>query len=342
MNSAKTINRYQTISVYGIPFLLIIISVLILKSGVFKENSNLLSFGITFDFLISIPFIYYLLIRKTKISNKSISILLTVNLILASFFIPKQNQYYLELFKIWLLPILELLIIGILIYNVKKSIKKINKNKTQNADFFIILKQIIYELVPKKMVVPFATEIAVFYYGFINWKKRKLSENEFSYHKNSGIITTLIAFMISGMIEIFVIHKLLMKWNERVAWILTGLSIYTVIQIYGIIRSLSKRPILIDKNGIHLKYSIISETYIDYENINEITVFTKEIEKKGIIKYFSPFGKLEGNNIKIDLKNEIEIIGFYGIKRKMKSIVLFVDEKEKFVWKINNALQQFV
>lgn len=342
MNSVKTTNRYQTISVYGIPFLLIIISVLILKSGVFKENSNLLSFGITFDFLISIPFIYYLLIRKTKISNKSISILLTVNLILASFFIPKQNQYYLELFKIWLLPILELLIIGILIYNVKKSIKKINKNKTQNADFFIILKQIIYELVPKKMVVPFATEIAVFYYGFINWKKRKLSENEFSYHKNSGIITTLIAFMISGMIEIFVIHKLLMKWNERVAWILTGLSIYTVIQIYGIIRSLSKRPILIDKNGIHLKYSIISETYIDYENINEITVFTKEIEKKGIIKYFSPFGKLEGNNIKIDLKNEIEIIGFYGIKRKMKSIVLFVDEKEKFVWKINNALQQFV
>jgi len=121
MNSTKTINRYQTISVYGIPSLLIIMSVLILKSSVFKENSNLLSFGITFDFLISIPFIYYLLIRKTKISNKSISILLTVNLILASFFIPKQNQLYLELFKNWMLPILELLIIGILIFNVKKN-----------------------------------------------------------------------------------------------------------------------------------------------------------------------------------------------------------------------------
>lgn len=339
MNSTKTINRYQTISVYGIPSLLIIMSVLILKSSVFKENSNLLSFGITFDFLISIPFIYYLLIRKTKISNKSISILLTVNLILASFFIPKQNQLYLELFKNWMLPILELLIIGILIFNVKKTLKKIEGNKTLNDDFFTILKQVICELVPKKMVIPFATEIAVFYYGFINWKKRKLSENEFSYHKNSGIITTLIAFMISGMIEIFVIHKLLMKWNETVAWILTGLSIYTVIQIYGIIRALPKRPVIIDKNGVYLKYSFLSETYIEFENIDNIEIFTKDIDKKGTIKYFSPFGKLEGNNIKIELKNEITISGFYGIKRKMKSIVLFIDKKEKFKQKINNALQ---
>jgi len=342
VNLTKTRNRYQTIGIYGIPFLLVFLSVLILKSSVFKENSNLLSFGITFDFLISIPFIYYLLIRKTKISNKSISILLTVNLILASFFIPKQNQYYLELFKNWLLPLLELLIIGILINNVKKSLKKINENETQNADFFTILKQVLRELVPKKIVIPFATEIAVFYYGFINWKKRKLSENEFTYHKNSGIIITLIAFMISGMIEIFVIHKLLMRWNGTVAWILTIFSIYTVLQIYGIIRALSKRPILIDEKGIHLKYSIISETYIEFENINKIKIFTKEIDKKGTIKCFSPFGKLEGNNIKIELKKEITIIGFYGIKRKMKSFVLFIDEKEKFIQKINNALQHRV
>jgi len=339
MNLIKTTNRYQTISIYGIPFLLIFLSVLILKSNVFKENSNLLSFGITFDFVISIPFIYYLLIRKTKISTKSISILLTVNIILASFFIPKQNQYYLELFKNWLLPILELLIIGMLINNVKKSLKKINENETQNTDFFIILKQVLSELIPKKIVIPFATEIAVFYYGFINWKKRKLTENEFSYHKNSGIKTALIAFMISGMIEIFVIHKLLMRWNGTVAWVLTILSIYTAIQIYGIIRSLSKRPILINEKGIHLKYSIISETYIAFENINEIQIFTKEIDKKGAVKYFSPFGKLEGNNIKIELKKEITVIGLYGIKRKMKSFVLFIDEKEKFIQKINNALQ---
>ena len=339
MNS-KTLNKNTLI--YGIPSLMVLIFLFIIKSSLFKTNPNLISFGVTFDLLFSIPFIYYLFIRKTKISNSTVSILLTVNLILATFFIPKQNQIYLELFKNWLLPILEFLIIGFLVYNVKKTIKKIKKKGTEYTDFFSILKHILHKLVPKRMVIPFATEIAVFYYGFINWEKVKLSENEFSYHKNSGIITTLIAFMISGAIEIFVIHKLLMKWNEIVAWILTGLSIYTVIQIYGILRALTKRPIKIDENGIFLKYSILSEIYLKFDDIDNIEIFTKEIEKKGTIKYFSPFGKLEGNNIKIELKNEQTIEGLYGIKRKMKSIVLFIDEKEKFIEKINNALQQFI
>ncbi len=329
MYSIKILNK--NVLVYGIPLLMVLISIFMINSSLFKTNPNLISFGVTFDLLFSIPFIYYLLIRKTKISNSTISIILTMNLILATFFIPKQNQIYLELFKNWLLPILELLIIGILVYSVKKTIKKIKKNETENTDFFSILKQISSEIVPKKMVIPLSTEIAVFYYGFFHWKKPKLNKNEFSYHKNSGIITILIAFMISGMIEIFVIHKLLMKWNITAAWIITIFSIYTVIQIYGILRAIPKRPITIEKNGIFLKYSFISETFIEFKNIKNIEIYTKEIEKKGNIKYFSPFGKLEGNNIKIELKNEQIIESFYGIKRKIKTMTLFIDQKNEFI-----------
>jgi hypothetical protein len=131
---------------------------------------------------------------------------------------------------------------------------------------------------------------------------------------------------------------LLLKWNEVVAWILAGLSIYTLLQIYGVLRAFPKRPIKITKNGIFLKYSILSETYLSFKNIEKIEIFTKEIDKKGAIKYFSPFGKLEGNNVKIEFKNEQLIEGLYGKKRKMKSIVLFIDEKIRFIEKINKAL----
>ena len=148
--------------------------------------------------------------------------------------------------------------------------------------------------------------------------------------------------MLSGIIELFVIHKLLIKWNTTVAWVVTVLSFYTVIQLFGIIRALSKRPIVINNKGVYFKYSILSETFIDYKNIDNIKIYTKEIDKNDTTKYFSPFGKLEGNNIKIELKREITIIGFYGIKRKLKSFVLFVDEKEKFVQLIQNSLPQII
>ena len=331
MKPIKTAIVNRNVRIYGIPLVMVFIAILMVRSNLFKTNPDVISFGVTFDFLFSIPFVYYLLIRKTKIPNTSISIVLTVNLILATFFIPAQNQIYLDYFKNWFLPILEFTIIGILIYNVKKALQKVNENKTREIDFFTTLKQVAHNIVPKKMAIPLATEIAVFYYGFINWKKTKLAKNEFTYHKKSGIITTLIAFMIVGTIEVFVIHKLLMKWNETVAWIIFALSLYTIIQVYGILRALAKRPISIEKKGIFLKYSIVSEIFIAFENIKSIEIYTKEIEKKGSIKHFSPFGKLEGNTIKIALKKEQVIEGFYGIKRKAKEIAFFIDDKNEFI-----------
>ncbi len=332
----KTIHL-QKISIYGITLFLILFSLFTIKTNAFKTNTNILSFGVTADLLFFIPLIYYLVIRKTKISNKSVSLLLTVNLLLATVFIPKQNQIYLDFFKNWLLPILELLLIASLIYSVKKAIKN-RKDIQKNTDFFSLLKQVTLQIVPKKMAIPLATEIAVFYYGFISWRKKKLAKNEFSYHKNSGIITILIGFIISGVIEIFVLHKILLKWNETAAWILTILSIYTIIQIYGIIRALPKRPICIDTNGIHLKYSILNEVFIHYDNLKNIDFYTKEIDKNGTLKHFSPFGKLTGNNIKIELKNEQTTIGFYGIKQKIKSIVLYIDNPSEFIKQIENNI----
>jgi hypothetical protein len=331
MKSLETQKINRNIFIYGIPLSMVFISIFIINSNIFKTNPDLMSFGVTFDLIFSITFIYYLLIRKTKISNKSISIVLTLNLILATFIIPKPNQIYLNLFKNWFLPLIEIAITGIIIYSVKKKLKEVKENKVVNSDFFSTLKQVSYTIVPKYMATPLSTEIAVFYYGFINWKKAKLKENEFSYYKNSGIITTLIGFMMCAMIECFVVHLLLMKWSEIVAWIITGLCIYTLIQIYGILRAFAKRPITIEKNGISLKYSIISEGFVEFVNIKNIEIYTKEIEKKGNIKHFSPFGKLEGHNIKIELINEQTIESFYGKKKKIKIFTLFVDNKNEFI-----------
>lgn len=44
-------------------------------------------------------------------------------------------------------------------------------------------------MLPKVALIPVVTEIAVIYYGFINWKKRNLKPYEFLYHKDSGTIT---------------------------------------------------------------------------------------------------------------------------------------------------------
>lgn len=322
------------------PLLIIGIMVLIAKSTIFKANPGILSTGITFDLLLTVPLVYFLLIRKTSIPKTTVVPILIIGIVICSLILPTENQHYLNLFKTWILPIVELSILSFVIFKVQNGIKRYKQNKTESFDFFTTLKSTCYEILPKALVIPVVTEIAVFYYGFINWRKRKLRENEFTYHKDSGTVTLLIAIIFIVAIETVTIHILLAKWNTTVAWILTCLSIYSGIQIFGFAKSMLKRPITIENNKLFLRYGIMNQTTIDLEDIDSIEISSKDIELNKETRKLSFLGELEGHNMVIRLKEENTLIGLYGIKRKYKNLALHVDKKNEFKERINNALQQ--
>jgi len=302
-------------------------------------NPNSISIGITFDLLLTVPVVYFLLIRKTKIPKTTVVPFLFIGMIVCSIILPHQNQYYLDFFKTWILPAVELAIVAYVIYKVSKAIKSYKLNKNESIDFFTTLKDTCYEILPKSMVIPVVTEIAVFYYGFIYWKKRKLNENEFSYHKDSGTISLLIAIILIVAIETVVLHSLLSKWSNIAAWILTFLSIYSGIQLFGFLKSMYKRPISIQNDKLFLRYGIMNETIIDLIDIDSIEVSSKDIELNKETRKLSFLGELENHNIVIHLKVENTLTGLYGIKRKYKNLAFHVDKKIKFKNQINKALQ---
>ena len=318
---------------------LLLIGYLTVQLPVFSAKPSLLSFGITFDFLVTIPFLYYLIIRKTTISNQSVSVLVTINLILLSLILPKQNQLYIHYFTNWIAPVFEVIILFFILKKVKRSLQKVKNTNSDVSDFFSVLKAVSQDVLPKRLAIFFTTEIAAFYYGFINWKTKKLSENEFSYHKKNTIITTLIAFIFVAIIEISTIHHILIKKNAFIAWLLFVLSIYTILQLIGFMRAMPKRPIVITDKGILLRYSILAEAFIPFNNIKDISINTKEISDKDSFQYLSPFGKMEGNNVQIMLINSVVVTGFYGKKSEVTNLVLFVDKKEDFVVNVQKQIK---
>lgn len=336
----KTFNIQKSLIIFGIPLFIIGIMILIAKSSIFSVNPSSLSIGITVDLLLTVPLVYFLLIRKTSIPKTTVVPFLIVGIVICSLILPAENQYYLNLFKIWVLPIVELSILSFVIYNIRKAIKDYKINKNESFDFFTTLKNICYKTLPKGPVMPVATEIAVFYYGFIYWKKRKLKSNEFTYHKDSGTITLLVAIIFIVAIESVTFHILLTKWNNTVAWIFTFLSIYSGIQIFGFLKSMLKRPISIENNKLYLRYGIMTESIIDIENIESIELSSKDIETNKETRKLSFLGELESHNVIIRLKEEETLIGLYGISKKFKILALHVDNKIEFRDQINNALQQ--
>lgn len=335
----KTINIQKNLIIFGIPLLIIALMIFIAKSSLFRLNPDNLAIGITFDILLTVPFVYFLLIRKTTISKTTIIPFLIFGIIICSIILPLENQYYLNLFKIWVLPIVELSVLSFVIYNVRKGIKNYRKKKHLSFDFFTTLKATCYEILPKNVVIPVVTEIAVFYYGFLYWKKRELRENEFSYHKDSGTITLLIGIIFIVAIETVTFHILLLKWSNIAAWILTFLSIYSAIQIFGFLKSMFKRPISIENNKLYLRYGIMNEATISLKEIDSIEISSKDIELNKETRKLSFLGELESHNVVIRLKNENTLIGLYGIKKKFKVLALHIDDKNDFKNQINNGIQ---
>jgi hypothetical protein len=335
----KTINFHKTLLILGIPLLIIGAMILLANTSLFRSNPDGLAIGITFDLLLTVPLVYFLLIRKTSIPKTTVVPFLIFGVIICSIILPSENQQYLNLFKVWVLPIVELSVISFVIYKVRKGVKSYKQKKGDSVDFFATLKNTCYEILPKGVLIPLVTEIAVFYYGFINWKRRILNENEFSYHKDSGTITLLIALIFIVAIETVAFHSLLEKWSDIAAWILTFLSIYSGIQLLGFLKSMFKRPISIESEQLFLRYGIMSEATIDLKNIESIEISSKDIELNEDTRKLSFLGELESHNVVIHLKEENTLIGLYGKKRTFKHLAFHVDDKNEFQNQLNIRLQ---
>lgn len=337
MANTNQINR--TWVSLGIPFLSILVLVLLTRSAFLVNNPSVGAFAITFDLLITVPFVYYLLIRKSKIPVTTVAPVLVIALAIGTYILPVENQYYLNLFKTWALPVVELLALCFIIIKIRQSVNIYKPNKQANPDFFTALKESCAKLLPGKTVPFFATEIAVFYYAFISWRKPVPKENDFTYHKNSGTSTFLAVVIFIVLIETFSVHLLLAKWSYMAAWVLSGLSIYTAVQLFGFLKSLSQRHTSIKKNQLIIRYGILAETEIKLEDIELIELSKAGLKPDQKTKRLSAFGEFESHNVIIKLKKEYVLSGLYGIKKKFTNLALYLDNGEDFKNKIEAILQ---
>jgi len=323
---------------FVVPMLMLLAMVLLAKSAWFQTNPDALSMGIAFDLTLTIPLVYFLIIRKTAIPKITVVPIFVVGIVTASLVIPAEHQFYLGQIKTWVLPIVELTAITVIFLKIRQMALSFKKVKSGTFDFYQAMHQAVEGVIPKPANILFATEIATFYYGFFSWKKRKLSTHEFSYHKDNSAIAVLWVVLMLVLVETAVLHILLMQWSVIAAWILSGISIYTGFQVFGMVRSLSKRPIAINEDALKLPYGIMASATIDYTNIASIELSSSDIEESDTIRRLSPLSNLAPHNVIIHLNDCTTFKSLYGIKKTCKAIALHVDEPETFKAKLESKV----
>jgi hypothetical protein len=333
----QALNFNRTLIAVGVTISLLVVLVFAMQSPLISGNEAF-SLALTIDLIITVPLVYYLLIRKSEIPKTTIVPVLAAGLAIGSYFLPIEEQTYLNYFKTWALPIIELSIVTYLIFKVRTAIQAYQKVKGETLDFFDAVKTTCSEFLPAAAITPVATEVAVFYYGFISWKNEQLKSNEFSYHKNSGSPALFAALILVIAIETVAFHFLLAKWSMIAAWVITALSVYTAVQIFGFIKSLSKRPITIKQDSLSLRYGILNEVEIAFSDIVKVELSKKPLIEDDLSKSLSPLGESEGHNIIISVKKTYRLKGLYGITKKFKTIAFYLDEPSDFQAKMEIVL----
>ncbi|CAL2104443.1 conserved membrane protein of unknown function [Tenacibaculum sp. 190130A14a] len=335
----NTLNLRSNLVVFGIPLMMILSLVMLVKSSFFIPK---ITPFIIVDFLITIPIVYFLLIRKKAVSKITVFTVFMVGLVTASFILPKEQQQLLTTIKTFLIPVIELGLITFVVLKGRAILKKVKEINDQSLDFFDVINIACKEILPGKIASVFASEIAVIYYGLLNWKKRQINDNEYTYHKDGMAVSVILGFLLVVVIEIFVTHSMMKQGNVSGSFILAILSGYTALQIIAILRSFAKRPMFIDeqKKELVLRFGILANARISVDQIASIEMNSKEIPEKSPIKFFAPIGRAGGHNVIVHFNKEIRFESFYGVTKKATSLALHIDKKETFVSKINTIINQ--
>ena len=334
------INLRSSFIIFGVPLGLILSLFLFTKSALFYSFPKELSLGITIDLVCIIPFVYFLLIRKKEVPKITVVSLFFIGVVSASCMLPERQQGLLSQIKTYISPIVEVAVLGFLFFKIRKTVKEFKKLNTKNLDFFDAIQIACKESFPQKVASLLAAEIAVIYYVFFNWKKKVLKKNEFSNYKENGLVSLLLAFLLVVFTEMLTIHTIVEKWSALFAWVLTISSMYSGLQIVALIKSLSKRPFIIDsvQQQIVFRFGFFSKAIVPFKAIKETVSSSKDLPEDKSVVYFSTLGGLGGHNTILHLNEEIAFESFYGFKKQAISLALFIDDKNAFVASIKSEI----
>ncbi len=331
----STTNKPNWAIALGIPALIFLSCFLITLTTKFRTNSDLLSNAILLDILVVAPFIYFLAIRKSNIPKLTVSRIFIAGILVAGFILNAHSNTLLHIIKTWVSPVIEGVVIFFIGSKFYTANKKAKESNTYKLDFLMHCRALMFQVTAnEKFANIVSSEIAVMYYAFLG-KKDKTIDNEtrFSIYRENGVTIVLWTILSIFLIETTGTHFLLSLWSKTIAWVVTGLSFYTCLQVFAHIKAVKARPVTINKDSLEIHNGLAGDAYILFDNIEKFELSKKIPNNRNAVKIALLKG-LENHNVVIYLKTPIQVTKIFGIKKSTDTVLFYVDKSTDF----SNAL----
>lgn len=100
------------------------------------------------------------------------------------------------------------------------------------------------------------TDVAILYHAF-RWPLRQEPHAaQFIVHRSVGYGTVMVGFLIVLALETVLVHLSVRGWSQEDAWILTALSVYSVVWLVGDYRVIASRPMVVTDTHLELRVGL--------------------------------------------------------------------------------------
>ena len=307
-----------------------LLALLVLPNQGPVSQTTVFASALTLDLTLVFPgFVYLFLVRMRHIPWLALVPALAIGYGIATLSVNRPNTTFLEYVRFLVIPAE----FGVVTYLFIQVRRKFTATREVSGDIVTRLRSATAEMLGNRIAAGIVTtEFAILYHAFRWTTPDFATSHSFTVHRKSGYGGVLIGMFIALFMEAIALHFLVSEWSNIFAWILTGLSVYAAIWCLGNYRAFSARPILLTSTDIHLRIGVRWEARVAIDSILEVKHHNAQTQKSSDAFSLVVFGM---PNLSIKLKEPVELIGMYGMRRKASEICIQVDEAPK----LTNELQ---
>ena len=185
------------------------------------------------------------------------------------------------------------------------------------------------QILPRPLVALALAEARVLHLALLSWRRpTDVPEGAtgFAYHRY--LAPMLWVLLTLQMIELSVVPLLVMLWSPTVAWVLLALSVWGVLWIVALFKSLRLRPVLLTDKGVRVRAGLLIDVLVPFDRIAAVRGPSDAAEVKA--KTTLNAALLAWPDIVFDLHEPMRVSGPLGRERLVDKGAFKLDDPAAF------------
>ena len=294
--------------------------------------------------IIVAPILNYLLFRNIY----ALLMICLLSLKSGAYFLPLKDDWSQFIFTNKYIRIVVILyaifkVLNIIYFSISTLYNELKINKS-NRDYYLIIQSAFRKIYPDNVRYAnlIAQEVSVIAYSLFLWKTPAFDSKIFTYTKTSSSFVFYLMLFIVAIVETFCLHLVLFHFQFYIfSFILLFLNTYTALSLIAHLKAMRMRPIVWSHDQLIIKNGLFANAVIDIPNIESIEItdqITDVININDDKKMkMALLRKIEMHNIKISVKEEVQVNLFYGFKKVVNEIYFYVDDKILFLDEVKKS-----